>query len=223
MPRSSSSTEVATTAPAGVPDLVSTPATSIGAEDIVVPRIYIGQFMSEAVQQQLVKMGDLFYAASSDDPDPQVLDQPVRFHVLHLRKTKSFSPAPGAPLELYDYDDPNAPEKAWVVYNYTFCLPEVDTDMPFKMLLTRTGRPAAQKINTALLRNATAGPAWVNAFELSTAERKNEKGKFAVAQVKLVEPRQEDVEAAAALGQIVLRGEAQRPATSHNHIDTPDI
>lgn len=191
--------------PAGqVPDLVRTPALTITHEDVAAPRIYIGQFMSAAVQQQLVKAGSIFAALAGDDPDPNILyvhgdkkNPGVLFYVLGLRKGKSIS-ADGE-LKLWDFDDPNAPAEAWVTYNYTVFAPDVDTDIPCKLLLTRTGRQTALKINTVLARNVVAGPAWVNAFRLTTAERENSKGKFYVAQVKQVEADAGDVKVAEGL------------------------
>jgi hypothetical protein len=170
-----------------VPDLVPTPALQITAEDVALPRIYIGQFMSAAVQSQLVKAGTIFAGTGGDDPDPQVLWSPgdpegVLFHVIGLRKAKSF--AVDGELMLYDYDDPSAPEDAWVTYNYTVFLPDFDTEVPYKLLLTRTGRPTALKINTVLKKNEIGGPAWASAFRLTATERSNPKGKFFVAQVK---------------------------------------
>lgn len=191
---------------ASVPDLVRTPALQIDSDDIVLPRIYVGQFMSAAVQEQLVKMGDVYTATSGDDPDPQVHfsigdtgpDAGLLFYVLGLRKAKSYSEA-GGELELYDFDDPNAPADAWVTYNYTTFCPTVDADVPCKLLLTRTGRPTALQINTVLKKNSITGPAWINAFRLTTIARENKKGKYAVARVVQVAANPDHVDAAAVL------------------------
>ncbi len=182
-----------------VPALHQTPALQITAEDIALPRIYIGQYMSKAVQEQLVKAGDVYSATGQEDPDPQVLcpegsDEGVIFYVIALRKGKSISD--GGELQLFDFDDPSAPPEAWVTYNYTVCVPSVDEDVPFKLLLTKTGRPAALNINTVLKKNSISGPAWVNAFKLTTAKRENAKGKFYVARVTTVEADAKAVEVA---------------------------
>lgn len=205
-----------------LPDLAPTPATSISAEDIAIPRIYIGQALSTAVQEGLMKTGQLFYGNSAEDPDPQLLDQPTRIHVLHFRKAKSWSPGPGMPLETWDFDDPSQNEQAYTTYNYTLCLPEIDTEMPFKLLLARSSAPAARSINTVLMRNASQGPAWVNAFDLTTAERKKENARYAIAQVRAVTPVPAHVEIADALGRIVLKGEANRQSYT-NHGELPEI
>jgi hypothetical protein len=182
-----------------VPALANTPAMEIGSEDVALPRLYIGQYMSDHVQEERVKAGAIFTALGKDDPDPQVLWEPgteegVRFHVLALRKGKSIS-ADGQ-LLLYAFDDPDAPADAWVTYNYVIALPRVDQDVPYKWLLTRTGRPAAQQINLVIKKNEARGPAHENAFEVVTSPRENAKGKFFVPRIRPVEAEKEDVELA---------------------------
>lgn len=174
---------------AAVPDLVRTPALTITAEDIALPRIYLGQFMSQAVQDGLVKAGQIFSATGADDPDPTILwssdgkgvfKDGVPFHVLTIKKGKSWTAGPGEELQLFDYDDPAAPADAWVTYGYVVSIPDVDDQVPFKLLLTRTGKPAALQINTVLLKNVVGGPSWNTEFILTTAARENNKGKFFV-------------------------------------------
>jgi len=185
-----------------VPDLVRTPALEIGAEDVALPRLKIGQFMSEQVQDGTVPAGALFTSLSSDDPDPQVLYKPgdengVVIHVLSMRRGKSISE--GGELVLYDYNDPDAPPDAWVTYNYVIAIPAVDEDVPQKWLLTRTGRPAAQQMNTVLAKNSGKKPPYELAFEVTTAERSNDKGRFFVPKVRHIEADAASVEIAANL------------------------
>lgn len=210
-----------------VPALAPTPATTIGAEDIAVPKLYVGNYLSEAVRSQLVKFGDVFLALGADDQEPNVLwslgsdDPGVLFHVLHLKKGKSWSD--GGPLQLYDYDDPSAPADAKVTYNYVLFLPEVDPDMPAKLLLTKSGTPTAQKINTVLVRNAASGPSWSNAFRLTTVKRKNDKGEYAVAQVVVAQADQKHVKQASELFEQIAPGLQQRANTSSGPVDEPGI
>lgn len=184
-----------------VPELVRTPANEITAEDIALPRIYLGQFMSQAVQDGLVKAGVIFSATGADDPDPTVLwspgDEPgVKLYILALRKGKSYTAGPGEELQLFDFDDPAAPPDAWVTYGYTVCLPDQDEFVPFKLLLTRTGKNAALQINTVLKKNSISGPAWESAFYLTTAPRENNKGKFFVPRIAIAETVPAEVEVA---------------------------
>lgn len=198
---------VETVAPASVPALYRPPAIEISAEDVVLPRIYLGQYMTEAVKHKLVDFGDIFAASGPDDPDPTVLhtlgsdDGPIVL-VLAMKRGKSYS-EDGGELELYDYDDPAAPAEAWITYNYTVCLPDVDEEVPFKWLLTRTGRPAAQQINTVLKKNEGRGPAWHNAFKITTVSRENKKGEYVVPRVASVEPSKTQVEIAEKLAVMI--------------------
>lgn len=206
-----------------VPDLVPTPSVTseITAEDVSLPRIYLGQFMSEAVKAQLVKPGSLFAAIGPDDQDPNVLwefeDKPDKapvFYVLALRKGKSYS-EDGGGLELYDLDDPNAPEGAWVTYTYTVALPDVDPDVPFKLLLTKTGKPAAKQINTVLVKNAARGPAYTTAFRLTTAKRRNEKknADYFVPRISVVEAKKDHIAIAEELSHMITSAAADFQAT----------
>lgn len=203
-------TAVATREKSQVPALTPTPALAITADDIALPRLYIGQFMSQAVQEKLVDMGDIYSGTNAEDPDPEVLwklsDKDtgklgVLFHVLALRKGKSYNDGSG--LQLFDFDDPSAPADAWVTYNYTLACPELDIDVPYKWTLTRTGRPAAQKVNTVLAKQIAAGPSYIHAFRATTAERSNTKGKYAIAQVAQVEATQDNIAVAEKLFLIV--------------------
>lgn len=197
----------------GVPDLVRTPALEIEAEDIALPRLYLGQYMSAHVQEDRVEPGSIFTALGSDDLEPNVLWEPgqeggVVFHVLAMRKGKSITV--DGELELYDYNDPEAPPEAWVTYNYVIALPEVDEDVPYKWLLTRTGRPAAQQVNMVLKKTAALGPAHTQAFEAFTAPRENPKGKFFVPRVRSTEALDKNVQTAASLTAIIA-GQPDEP------------
>jgi len=193
------STEVAQQEEAQVPALASTPSLEIEANDIALPRLYLGQFMRKHVQERRVPAGCIFTALGEEDPDPQVLwevdgkKKPV-VHVLAMRKGKSLSV--DGELSLYAYDDPNAPAEAWTTYNYVIALPETDSETPFKWLLTRTGTAAARQINLILVKSASRGPAHEVAFEVDTAKRENAKGEFFVPRVQQVEAKKANIDKA---------------------------
>lgn len=210
-------TEVAKTE-AAVPALANTPALELTADDVALPRVYLGQFMSAHVQEKRVPSGSIFTALGQDDPEPEVLweqgqDEGVKLHVLSLTKGKSISE--GGELVLFDFHDPNAPEDAWVTYNYVVAIPAVDPDLPFKWLCTRTARPCAQQINLILAKNQAKGPAHELAFELTAAERSNAKGKYFVPRARHIEADDESVKLAATQA-ASLGAAAQAPATSTN-------
>lgn len=184
-----------------VPDLVRTPSLDITAEDVALPRLYIGQFMTKACQDRLVNHGDIFLATGKDDGDPRVLwgfgsgDPGPVFYVIGLEKGKSVQDSDSGELLLFDYDDPTAPPEAWITYKYTIAIPAAEWDVPIRYLLTKTGRPAAQQINTVLKKDAQS-PSWVHAFELTTDDRENKKGKYWVPKIKEVEGNPDHVDRA---------------------------
>lgn len=202
--------EVAVVEPAAVPDLIRTPALDLDASDITLPRIHIGQHMSKPVMNDLVGKGELFSSIGQEDPAPVTLDRPARFHVLAVRKGKSFTAGSGAPLERYDFDDPSAPAGAWVTYDYTVMLPDVDREVPFKLLLTRSGMAAAKQMNMIMMRYASTGPQWQLAFELDTQKRENEKGQYWVAKITQVEAKPEDASLAGELALMISDAQADR-------------
>lgn len=221
---------VATRSPE-VPALVPTPATTITAADIVVPRLYVGNALSGAVKQSKVtgvSYGDIYLAENADDPDPTVLwslgsDEPgVLFHVLHLKKGLSFSEGGDADLQTWDFGDPNADPRAWTTYQYHVIMPEVDPDMPAKLLLTKSNTPTAQKINTVLGRNAATGPLYLNAFRLTSAERTKGRNAWCIFQAQTVPSVKKDVAVAAALYEQIAPGLAQA-GRSTTGSDEPSI
>lgn len=207
-------TDVAPQEPAGVPALAGTPATELNAEDIALSKIKFGQGQSNAVQDGIVPLNCIYATTGPDDPDPVVLweqgdEKPLRLHVLALKKGKSISV--DGELELYAYDDPNAPAEAWVTYNYVVVLPDHDTEMPYKLLLSKSSKPAAQAINTVVAKNATT-PAYKLAFDLVVKPRENAKGKFCVAQIRHVEASDEGIEVAEKLLAMVPQEQTPPPA-----------
>jgi hypothetical protein len=202
-----------------VPALAETPATEIGAEDIALPRLYIGQYMSDHVKSKAVEVGDLFTATGGDDPDPQVLikqgsDEKLRVHILALRKGKSISE--GGELVLFDFNDPDAPPEAWTTYNYAIALPDVDEEVPYKWLLTRTGNPTAKRMNMVIKKNEAKGPAYELAFDVSTAYRSNAKGEFYIPQASQVEANADHVKVAENLYDLVSGGNSPEVQATGN-------
>lgn len=207
-------TEVAVREEAQVPALVQPHVPlEIDSSDVALPRLYIGQYMSDAVQEGTVAAGDIYVAAGKDDPDPEVLakapkgdkgvdpaDGPV-IYVLGMYKGKSVQE--NGELVLFDFNDPNAPAEAWTTYNYLITIPDHDEDVPYKWLVTRSSTPAAKQINTVLKKNERNGPPWLNAFKLGSVFKSNTKGKFYVARVLPAEATDEGKAVAEKLSQMV--------------------
>jgi hypothetical protein len=210
-----------------VPALAPTPATTISAEDIVVPRLYVGNGLSKAVKRKRAGFGDVYLAAGPDDPEANVLWQfesqepGVLAHVLHLLKRKSWS-QPGGELFTWDFEDPNAHEDAWTTYNYTLFLPEVDPDMPAKLLLAKSGKGVAMRVNTVLARNN--GPLWSSAFRITSTERQKDDKEWAVFEFTQTTADPKHVAQAASLYELIAPGLAnQAQRQSNPNRDEPGI
>lgn len=214
-----------------VPALAPTPATTITAEDIAVPRLYVANYMSEAFKRKRADFGDVFLADSPDDDSPTVLwslgsdDAGILAHVLHLHKAKSWDMGvKGGPLTTWSFDDSDAPSEAWTTYTYTLFLPEIDPDMPARMLLTRSGTATARRINTVLARSAAQGPSYINAFRITSAQRKKDTNEWAIFQASAVPAEPEHVGQARGLYELLAPGFAQQGSrTSTATGDAPEI
>lgn len=174
----SKSTEVATTTPAGLPALPQQSALDIDANDVSLPRIKVGQPQSPAVIDDSVAKGSLFSTTGSDDEYPEQLythgaPEGLLVHVLGM--TKGLSISVDNELTTWAFGDPDAHPDARTTYNYVLYLPEHDTEVPYKFLMTSTATSTAKKINTELKRNEARGPSYSLAFRLTTKERKAEK------------------------------------------------
>lgn len=208
---------------ASVPALVNTPALEIEASDIALPALKIGHFSSTPCQDGRVTPGALFTSLGDDDPEPAELwvppkggeakeKSPLLFHVLGMRKGLSYSEQ-GGDLEMWQFGDPNAHPDSWTTYNYFVCLPEVDQEVPYKFLLTKTKAAAAKQINYALMKSAASGPPWNVAFTVKTAGRENSKGKYFVPLISVVEASKSNVEIAERLAIMVSGKSADVQAT----------
>lgn len=227
-PRTRKATEVDKPAPAPVPALVNTPALAFDSDDVQLPRIYIAHPASKQVEESdgVLRGGMIFSSFGGDDTDPVVLHDPksddvgLLVHVLDWRKGKSLSEE--GELETWAFNDPAAPPEAWVTHNYLVCLPEVDPETPYKMLFTRTKTAAAKQINTIIQKNQGRGPAWNNAFRITSVQRKNDKGTFYVPRIKPVEADVEHINAATALVPQIASQATSAPALTQT-TDEPSI
>lgn len=206
-----------------LPALAPTSALDIDSGDIALPRLKLGQPQAKAVQDETVPAYSVYSQNGPDDDYPVVLwkqgDEPgVLFHVLSV--TRRLSVTIEGELFSYELGDPAAPKEAWVTYNYVVCLPEVDADVPYKLLLTRTGASTAKQINTVLKRAEGTGPAYLSAFRLTAAKRENDKGRFAVPRAQMVEATNDGITASSNLAEMI--GDSS-PAPVSSASDEPGI
>lgn len=199
---------------------------NFSARDLALPKLYKADYTTKSVKKGLVKAGSLFIATDPDDDEPVVLSdgaKPVTFHVLALRWGKSDDTKteenPKGELRTFAYDDPAAPQSAWTTYTYAILVPEYDPDIPCTLLLTKSSRGGAQKINTVAQRLQGQSPLYPHAFALTTADRHNTEGDWFIYRVATAEARDEDVESAKVLYDQIAAGfarqQAPRPAASN--------
>lgn len=211
--------EVAVVETAQLPALAPTPANSITAADIALPKLYRGETQSNAFKDDLVPKGCIFIASGADDPEPQVVAEPgddkgILMHVLDLKKGWSHS-VQGEDLQTWAFEDPDRHPDAWVTYQYVVALPEIDDEIPVKLLMTKTSTQTAKRINFLLLKQ-NGRPPYELAFRLSLNERKAEKGgqkfQWYTWQAKTVEADPANVAIAAKVAELVT--------SSNNNIET---
>lgn len=200
---------------------------NVDAGDIALPKVYICQALTKAVQDELAKAGDVIVAAGAEDPDAEVVYSAkeggvgVLFHVLRVDKGKSFSENNG-PLQSWAFNDPAAHPDAWTTYTYTVALPDIDPDMPHKLLLTRSNQGTARRINLLLAKSVQRGGHLYDlAFRLTTEPKQNDKGKWYIAVVKAVEPDSEGITVSESLSDMVNSTPAAAPTTAAE--DAPAI
>lgn len=219
-----------TTTDDNLPELASTPAAlgNIDGSDVSLPRLYRGEYQSGAVQDGLAKAGCIFVAAGKDDPSPVTIvedgtkDKGVLVHVLSVFKNLSMQDE-NDELQRWDFGDPSAPAEAKIGYNFVVALPEVDEDVPAKLLLNKTSTGTANRINFHLLKHAAAGgQPHELAFRLTLKKRESEKGgqkfRWFVWVEELVEtPDPEHVKTASrlvALAQAATQQDSKPPAAT---------
>lgn len=223
---------VATTEPAGLPDLVPTRDDDfqIDHRDIQPPRLKVASPTTGAAVDGNVPNFCLFSEKGKDDDDPVVLVPPVpqgsvpepgkglSVYVLKMYKTKSANVDPnnwqvekkkGGVLRSWPFDDPSAPPFARTVYNYVVYVPASDdSDMPHNLLLGSTSTPAARFINTLLAQRKGEGfPLYSQAFELWPERREQERdgqmNRWAIFKARTAETVAADVQAASELYELV--------------------
>lgn len=191
--------EVATTG-ASVPELYRPPISAgLDASDIRLPKLKIGQFSTNQVQDQLVKAGDIFSHLTAEDATllreakPKVgVEDPLEFFVLGIRKGWSMKDE-NDDLQSYADDDARVPalmenpdpkKRPWRTYSYTVAVPSVDEELPYTLLFTRSSIPAARTINLFVKRYESQGPGYEVPFMLRTKYRENGENRWYVAAVE---------------------------------------
>ncbi len=210
----------------GVPALYTPAPLDLDGSDVQVAGVKFGHPSSTLCQDHDIKLGTIYTSTSKDDPDPQTLYTPggedtgVLIHVLGMFKGWSYGS--GDDFETWSFSDTGRYPDANLTYNYQLALPEVDTEMPFKMTVSRSKAAAARTINTVLMKNAAKGPAYTQAFRMTTVNKRKEgAGVWTVPQIRMVEATPEHVAIAENLARMVGDRPADTPSPART--DEPAI
>jgi len=178
-------------------------ADEIGAEDVPFPRMKFAQKQTDEVDAELVEYGSIFTRIGQGDAEPTTISKPtgkemgtqsspaVRFYVLGIRtgyswrdENDQFQRSQFPPDNLTVAKVQAAGNRVDKTYDYTIAIPGLDTEMPYRFLLTGAwGGPAARLLNLMLKRAAQQGPSSEAAFEVVAEKGKNAKGMFSKAVV----------------------------------------
>ena len=201
---SKSSTEVATVTNTGaLPDLYET----VEATDRQLPSIYLLQGLSQAVQNNIGKPGDVIVGLGADDPAPTFLiggeagSDSFTAYILDRRRSYARYPK-GGQMEWLTKDEYDLARQAqerdvWVNWHYVIAIPEVDDFVPMRLMLSRTaGLKASKALNFLVDKSLAMGSMPVARFSVTEATSKTTGSKYSMLMVTSAEPTQEGLDSA---------------------------
>jgi hypothetical protein len=198
---------------AAVPDEAQLPARFAGTEelepgDLTLPQMRVAQAVSVAVQDEIVQVGAIYVASEPNDPAPKVIYEPGQkgtvIHVLGHRKSWVF----------HDSEDRftvtgrsagalvGPVRDAQPAYELAILAPSFDAELPCSWLLKGSAMSAAKRIFTSAAKEKAE--LWRLEWSLTTAERRNEKGRWwSPVVAPIAKPKVEYVKAAACAAELL--------------------
>jgi len=212
----------------------------ISSGTIRIPKLKKGEPLSEAVKNGDAAFLDLYTTTGKDDANPKVVGkadpkqgtkagQEIRLHVLAVQEGRSDTV--DGDLVSYnlhggrwlDREGEEAGPNAYVTQTYTVCLPDVDRDTPFSLMLYKSSMGAARNINTALVEHVQKGGSpFELAFELTVELKKSTKFSWGAFRARAMEARAEDVATASELAHRVAAILPRTPVDAAP-VDRPEI
>lgn len=154
----------------------------VSATDVVLPRIYLQNAMSDGVRNGVTVEGDLIIGYGSDDPAPTFLiggpDKRESFVAYVIGREKFAATTSGGgmffhPDKKRDMSDP----ESWEGWFFDLAVPEFEASLPVKWMLWKTaGAPAARQINTLIERKRHAGDPTPVCIKVTVVQRTGGKG-----------------------------------------------
>lgn len=176
----------------------------VSLDDIVLPKLYLQQPLSDLVGQGVTKPGDLVVANSADDAGAEIVadanGKSVTAYILTRKKAAATSD--GQSMEFQSHKDPNDPN-SWDVFFYDIAIPEFDDTLPICWMLWRTaGRKAYEQINTLMARQQARGDSDPLAINVTVKQTQNRTGnKYYYCALTAASPDPDGLEIALAMRQ----------------------
>lgn len=185
---------------------------ALDSSDVILPRLHIAQYQSDAFKRRLVDYGDLFISIGREDSNPQVLakageplSEPLRFYIHRLQRgfnyredptdqRMTFGPLGGTFQQALQFTQGD-PRRVYQKHDYVITAPVYAT-LPIRFLMTSTwGGQAAKWINTqiGILKQEGKNPL-ETAFVVRSRPGHNDKGDFASAVVAIADLKAKDRE-----------------------------
>ncbi len=180
----------------------------VSARDVIIPKILLMQGLSELVSDGKAKIGD--YVDSISGEILGSIEKPLKIIPFHMNKVwiVSSRKVGESKFEFERYEEVTAANQGYpltevmgdqeIKYEYAlqfYVLRPEDTSMPYVLTFKSTSSRAGRILSTQMyVRNKAAGlvpPAYI--MELGGKKDKNDKGTFAVMEVKPLEKTSDDL------------------------------
>lgn len=163
----------------------------IGQNDIIIPKIYLMQAISDLVEAEKAKAGDWVDSieetilAEREEPlEVIIFDSFKNWNVLNVTKDgkTEFDHVEPYDSKTCDYpfdgfDDEGNPIRRQLQYNFYCLLPDMIEETPFVLSLSKTATTAAKRINTLFAKLTRTGkPSAAVVLALTSVKESNDKG-----------------------------------------------
>lgn len=194
----------ATTSGPALPSMVVTPYEEVSASDVMLPKLYLQQPLSNFVQDGIAKPGDLVMATGTDDAMPITLIDEDQDHVYAyvVARKKFAATTSGGGLTFHpdnkrDLNDPDS----WEGWFFDLAVTEYEEMVPVRWMLWKTaGAPAARAINTLIERARASGDLDPIRIKITVKQKSNRNGqKYYAPQIAVAPPDADELEKAKAI------------------------
>lgn len=178
---------------------------SVDSADRQLPSIYLLQGLSQAVQNNIGKPGQVIVGLGADDPSPEFLinEDNDSFTAYILDRRRSYARyQQGGQMEWLTKDEYDEARRAqdrevWVNWHYTVCVPGVDDTVPMRLMLSKTaGLKASKNLNFIVDKALAMGQMPVAKFTVGEATSRNTGAKYHMLMVTATDADQEGVDVA---------------------------